>query len=147
MKLDFILLADMANVDAAGKINIVGEFNMLISPQTPSPPVNMVLVMRIIAAASEGPSHRFSMAVVDQDGRQLARLPEQEVQFAPSVPGTSGDMRAQIIFGLGGVQLPRYGPYSFHVLVDGRFLGERTVYVVAPPAPPTPTAPPASPAA
>lgn len=133
MTLDFILVADMANVDAAGKFNIVGEFNMIWARQLPSDPIPMAVAMRLIAAASEGPSHRISIAIVDQDGHQLARLPDVEIQFAPAVPGTSGDLRAQIVLGTGGARFPALGPYSFQVLVDGRFVGERTIWIVARP--------------
>jgi hypothetical protein len=37
-----------------------------------------------------------------------------------------------------GARFPAYGAFSFHVLVDGRYLGERTCYVVPVPVTPSP---------
>jgi hypothetical protein len=125
MQVDFVLLCDMANVDGSGKLNMVGEFNAV-----PTPPLRLSLVTRIMAAASEGRDHRVGVAVVDADGNQLARLPDQAIQFSPVMPGTSGDLRAQLVIGMQGVRFPRLGTYSFHVLVDGRMLGDRELYVV-----------------
>jgi hypothetical protein len=130
MNLDLLVVADMANVDASGKFNIVGEFNLIFAAELPSPPVHLSLVTRLVAAASEGPTHRVEVAVVDQDGRQFARTPPMEATFGGSVPGTSGDFRAQLVMRINGARFPAYGPYSFQVLVDGRFVGGRTIYVV-----------------
>jgi uncharacterized protein DUF6941 len=135
MQLDLAVLADMANIDGAGKLNIIGEFNMIPAVELPSPPLTMALVARIVAEASEGPQHRVAIALVDADGRELARIPDQVLQFGGAVPGTSGDLRAQLVVGIMGARFPAYGAYAFHVLVDGRYLGERVCYVVPPVAP------------
>ena len=133
MRLDLIVLADLANVDAVGKFNIVGEFNAIYARELPTSPVNISLVARIVAESSEGEEHAISVALVDQDGKELARIPDQPLRFARAFPGSTGDLRALVIIGMRQVQFQAYGPFSFHVLVDGRFLGERTVYVLARP--------------
>lgn len=131
MRLDLLVTADTANIDAAGKFNIIGEFNAIHATELPSPAMSLVVVMRIVAAASEGDAHKFSVVLVDQDGNETARVPDQELNFGKVVPGTSGDLRAQVIIGIQGARFPAYGPYQFQVLVDGRFIGDRTVYVLA----------------
>ena len=137
MNLDLIVVADMANVDAAGKFNIVGEFNLVYAPELPTPPLHVSLAMRLVAAASEGATHRVEIAVVDQDGKQLARTPPMEATFGDSVPGTTGDRRAQLVMAIGGARFRAFGSYSFQVVVDGRFIGGRTIYVVPHPPPTT----------
>ena len=132
MKLDFVVLADMANVDAAGKFNIIGEFNAVSARNLPTRPFNIVLVARLIAAGSESRDHKICLAVVDQDGKELARSQEQTLAFAPQFPGTTGDLRAQIIMHMQGIRFQQYAPYAFHLVVDGRYIGDRTLYVVQP---------------
>src|SRR5713226_2140878 len=126
MQLDLVVLADMANIDGGGKLNIIGEFNMIPAAELPSPAINMALVARIVAAGSEGQQHRVALALVDADGRELARIPDQVLQFGPVVPGTSGRLRSEIFIYIMGAQFPAYGSYRSHALVDGRYLGERT---------------------
>jgi len=133
VQIDFILTADMANIDAAGKFNIIGEFNAVGAQTLPSRPINMVIVARIVAAASESDTHDLEIALVDQDGKELARVPAQQIKFARSVPGSSADLRAQIVVGVQGLQFHSYGAFSFHVLIDGRFLGGPPIYELQPP--------------
>lgn len=135
MRLDLLVFADVANVDRAGKFNIIGEFNLVQAPDLPSPPVNMSLVARVVAEASEGPRHALAIAIVDEDGKQLARTPEAELSFGAPAPGTTGDLRSQLVLGMINVRFPRYGTYEFQVLVDGRFVGSRDLYVVQLPQP------------
>jgi len=142
VQLDLVVLADMANIDGIGKLNIIGEFNAIGATTLPTQPINMALAVRIIASASEGQEHRVAIVLVDADGHELARIPDQTIQFGQVMPGTSGDLRAQFVVGIGRAQFPAYAAYSFHVLVDGRFIGERTLYVTPPPSRPS-IAPPA----
>ncbi len=129
MRLDLLVFADMANVDRAGKFNIVGEFNLVFSQQLPTQPMAMSMVVRLVAEAPEGPDHQVAIAIVDEDGLQLARTPDVPMRFGAPVPGTTADLRAQIVLGMLGVSFSKFAPYSFQVLVDGRFVGERELYV------------------
>lgn len=133
MRVDLVCIADMANIDAGGKLNIVGEFNTILAANLPSPPVNMTLVARITAASSEGNEHEITIVIVDQDGHELVRLPTQQIRFKPVLPGTSGDLRAQIVLGIKGARFPAHGPFRFDILVDGRVVGDRTLFVVPSP--------------
>lgn len=131
MKLDLLLIADMANVDASGKFNIVGEFNMIRATSIPTQPINMVLVTRLVAAASEATEHEISVHLVDEDGQPVAKLEGAHATFARAIPGTSGDQRAQFVLGLNNIRFPKLGTFAFHVLVDGRFIDSRAFHVVA----------------
>ena len=133
MNLDLVLIADMANIDAVGKFNIVGEFNAVLSPKLPARPPAITLVARIVAATPEGKKHKVGIALIDADGNQIARIPDQDVEFSSTIPGSTGDLRAQLVLTIAGAQFDHYGAYQFHILVDGRSIGERTFHVVQPP--------------
>jgi hypothetical protein len=133
MRLDLALFADLANIDAAGKLNVIGEFNMINAGELPSPPVNMTFVARLVAEAGEGEEHSVRIVVVDQDGRPVVRLPEGTLKFGKPVPGTTRDYRAQLVVGIQGARFPSYGAYDFQVVVDGRYVGEATLHVIPKP--------------
>jgi hypothetical protein len=130
MNADLIVLADMANIDAGGKLNIIGEFNTVRARQIPSDPLRVVLVARIVAESSEGVDHDIQIVIVDQDGNELSRLPKRKARFSRTMPGTSGDLRAQIVLWVEGLRFPSYGTFRFDVLVDDRYIGGRSLFVV-----------------
>ncbi len=143
MHLDLIAICDMANIDVAGKFNIIGEFNTVFAQNPQAANVDITLVGRIIAETTEmATGHQISIALIDADGTEVARLPNQPVSFKKVLPGTSGNLRADFVLTLARASFPHYGSYRFDVLINGRHLGGREFYVLNPQARPAAPEPP-----
>jgi hypothetical protein len=120
MELDLALLADAANVTREQKLNILGEYDTLISNQeTLRLPPGSVLILRVIAHINElGAPHTVGVRLRDGDGNLRWSSPDLEVKFPePEVHGLPS--RCHIIAGIGGLPFPDEGSYEFEVSLDG----------------------------
>jgi hypothetical protein len=99
MKLTLGLLADAANVTAEGKINILGEFNLIRAPQLPIGVASFTLVFRLEAAGNEPSDHSFTIVLLDEDGDLVRPIVEGKFSLGLStIPGLprrgAGDVRS-----------------------------------------------------
>jgi hypothetical protein len=90
-----------------------------------------VVVARLTMHATEAPSdHTFRLVVMDEDGQELAAAEGGfHVEKIMGTPPEWGQ-GSNLIIGLTGLPLPRFGQYSLHLLVDARHLGERPFRVL-----------------
>lgn len=137
MELKFALLGDAANESKEGKLNLIGEFNTIRSAGEPVGWPALALAARFEASVSEGTQHRFQIGLFDSDGQSILPL-SGPLPLAFQNQGPGRPLRGQVIIHLVGLMFPKFGDYSFHLLVDGRLLGEVPVYVMKAPTPPRP---------
>jgi len=141
MEVSILLLADYANVEQGGKINVMGIFDRINAPQFPVRHPSMHLVAKLNAELGEtSQERRITIKLVDEDGRDLAVLLNQPVSVPPGVEGGRPEFR--FIMQLRDVVFPNPGTYSFVVLVDNDFKKDLPL-VVAQIAPPEEPAQPA----
>ncbi len=129
MELKLAVLADAANVSVEGKLNILGEFSVIWSAAVPVVWPLMQLVLRLEATAGEGPRHRLGIRILTEDGQPIAPPVDAEVDFGP--PFRAGvPHRGQFVIGIGGSVFPRFGAYSFEILVGGHSVGSVPLWVL-----------------
>jgi hypothetical protein len=89
------------------------------------------VVARLQMHATEAPSdHAFKLVVMDEDGKELAAAEGQlHIEKITGTPPEWGQ-GSNLIIGLQGLLLPKFGQYSLHLLIDGRHLGERPFRVL-----------------
>ena len=144
IELNLGLLADNAHIDDRGKLWILGEFRYIFTPTVPATYGKFALVARWIATVVElrGKESTFQIEFVDQDGNPVVPIsPKFPLQFGPLGDAAPGKMQAQLVLEMGGVPLPKYGEYAFHLIVNGNHTGHVPLYVAV-----APTAPPSGPA-
>ena len=119
MDLKFALLADHVNETREGKLNIIGEFNLISAAQVPATHPLLFLVARFQASVSEGTEHELTIGLYDEDGQAaLPQSPTFPIKFVPQ--GRGLPLRAQVVAQLGGLRFDHFGSFEFHLLVNGR---------------------------
>ena len=68
MQVEAFLLAD-AVTDQAGKLNVLGAFDSILSNQAPVLHPQLAIALRIRFAKSESGNHPFRINIVNEDGK------------------------------------------------------------------------------
>ena len=113
MHIPMALIADEANLSQEGKLNVLGAFDRIVSPQFPTVHPKMVFLFRIEAGYGDGGRKvPVRVRLMDQDGGVLFEAGGEV--GAPSVkPGEFAT--AYQLFGLAGIRFPGPGQYKFVV--------------------------------
>lgn len=135
MELRFAHLADYAAGDAAGKLTIVGIFD-LVYDRAKTLPIAFppcYLIATFSASVTEGSVHGLEVRFVDADEDNIVEPISVELKFRPSGPGYP--QRAVFLVGFGSetLKVPALGDYHFTFLIDGLEVGRTSVTVLEPP--------------
>jgi hypothetical protein len=129
MQASILLVADYAAVDASGKLNVIGAFNIIYALSFPFKHPQMHLVIRLVATLGEFERERKLRIVLwDQDGAEKWATPE--IPFRVSAPKDGKLGHHDAIIGIQGMEFEKPGEYSFHVYVDGDSKGDIPIDVV-----------------
>lgn len=121
MEVQFALVCDCANVTENGKLNVMGEFDNILSPSFPCVHSTMYFVAKVRLGAADPDELQFELRVIDQDGALAANPISMLARRAESrVDGelTSIRIALQIV----GAQFREEGVYSFELLGNGQRL-------------------------
>ena len=140
MKLDWMMLANYAEVGSGGLLTIAGgswdttTINAPLPAEAPPEVVAFVqgyLVVRILFHVTETDrDHGFAISVMDEDGGDVARLDGSiDVARQPDLP-PGWDHGVNIAVQLTGMPLQRFGLYTISLQVDGQHLGDRPFRVM-----------------
>jgi hypothetical protein len=126
MRLLLLLAADYANVSREGKLNVMGIFNEVNSPDFPARHASMHLIVKLAAELGEyGQSRDLSVVLFDADGTSLLNY-AHPIQIPKGERGRRPEVNAILEFK--DIVFPKPGPYQFVVLVDRDQKGELTIY-------------------
>jgi len=115
MKTTVAVLADYANVERSGKLNIMGIFDVIFAPSVPCRHAQMNLVVRLDAEPSEtGVTLPIDIQLVNEDG-QIAFGLKGEMAFAKA-PAGELSTNNQILC-LNNIGFERFGDYEFKILI------------------------------
>src|SRR5688572_22057509 len=102
----FMLLADFANIDSGGKLNVIGNFGLMLTEQFPFSHAMMYLAIRIIVDPSEfDKEHKFTVALYDEDNNQVWGAPE--LSFKISAPEVGRVAEFTPILGIQGLEFSK----------------------------------------
>jgi hypothetical protein len=135
IKFELGLLADHAQMSADGKLNILGEFEVIYSPQVPTRHGPFFVVVRWQADLSDvrDGNPMLQIEVVDEDGvpvvPKTAKLP---LQFAQQI-APKNKVRAQALLTFQFLELPKYGDYAIHFFINDQPTGSISFHLLAKP--------------
>lgn len=118
MDIDLALLADAANMDSNGKLNVLGVFDRIGTATFPARHPRMVLILRFAAPISAAGRHKVTITMRGPDGSQMVRV-DGEIQIKPKGPVAGGVIRVPHILNLDGLVFQHPGPHAFDIDVDG----------------------------
>jgi hypothetical protein len=131
----FGLVADAAQIDANGKLSILGEFDNIYATRLPAQHGPMTIVARWEAdkAEVEGRQGTLQMEINGPDGESvLPRSASMDMKWGASGPGDPRRYRANALLGMVGLPLKAYGGHVIRFRVNGEPLGEIRFYVSRP---------------
>ncbi|MBI5653642.1 MAG: hypothetical protein HZC40_24820 [Chloroflexi bacterium] len=115
MRATVAVIADYANIEQSGKLNILGIFNVINALQIPCTHQQMNLIVRLVADPIETPTaFPVEIQMVDEDGRVILGL-KGEMNFPHAPPGELAT--ADQIVGLHNVVFEKFGDYEFKFMV------------------------------
>ncbi len=130
-----LLVADYANVDQGGKLNVLGAFGRLYATQFPAVHASMYLVIKLGADFEDyGQPRTLTVHFRDADGKVLLALPTMNFSVNPKampIPEVNFIIQVQ------NLMLPNAGQYDFEIQVDDTEIGILPIAVeqVNPPTP------------
>lgn len=122
MQLQLAVLADAANVSVEGKLNILGQFDVIWADTVPVGWPEFCYVVRVRAGVADAGHHTFELRILTDDGDLMA-VASAAGEFEPAEE--AGDEVAKnIILTIRLATFPEFGTYQFELRVDGEVLGE-----------------------
>lgn len=110
-------IADAANISREGKLNIVGEFNLIWAQSEPVQWPSLVYVAKVCSSEEDGHLLALQLRVVDEDEQLIAAL-EMNLGFSPPVvPGVGSGI--PFVIPIVGAQFPKFGSYFFVLAIKG----------------------------
>ena len=131
MQVDFAFICDYA--EATNKINALGiGFDTIMSGQMPTRHPTFVLVIQMRATVVEAGEKNFEVHLIDEDGKEI--MPALMGKFNIPRPPSGTESTGRLALRFDGVEFPRYGAYSIHMVVEGHEMVRIGLRVSQPPA-------------
>ncbi|MGL1935544.1 MAG: hypothetical protein OCD01_11005 [Fibrobacterales bacterium] len=117
MDIEVVALCDAAT-EQAGKLNILGAFDSIQSPQFPFVHPQCAFVCRIRFNRIEQGEHSFKLDFVDQDGKSL--VPPLEAKINLNFPKGADSQVSNMILNMQGLKFAKPGKYLFELAINNR---------------------------
>jgi hypothetical protein len=119
MRIDCALLCDSVTI-REGLLHILGGGITRANRENFPAPLNLALALRIMVHPTEADhTHELAVLLLAEDGERIAQLGIQFGINDPSVLEPAEEASLPLALSLHTVPLPREGPYSFELLIDG----------------------------
>lgn len=127
MRAQLLALADAANLSVEGKLNILGEFNVLWAADVPVVHPFMMFVALLELSEADGTQFNVELRVLSEDGGLVfrggvdAQVPQQR---------EAGIMRrVPLLVPIAHSEFPAFGSYTFELRTNGAVLGDLTMHL------------------
>ena len=117
MKTEIFALCDAAT-QSGGKLNILGTFDTIFSPQLPATHPQCSIALRLRFEKIEEGEHRIKVNIVDEDGRLV--MPSFDLNLSLRMGDEAQTVSANWVINIQRLRFERYGQYAIHLAVDGR---------------------------
>ena len=118
MHIEVFSLCDAATIDAAGKLNVLGAFDSILTGSMPAVYPQCALALRIRFENIERGSHKVAVNFVDIDGKHI--LPPANGTINVNFPDEQRSGSTNLIFNLQMLKLEKHGEYAIDLAVDSR---------------------------
>ncbi|MBU4198808.1 MAG: hypothetical protein KKG09_04150 [Verrucomicrobia bacterium] len=117
MDVEIFTLCDAAT-ETAGKLNILGTFDRIITRQLPTIHPHCAIALRVRFDRIEEGEHRVKINLVDDDGQSV--FPGLDGNISVKMPPEGMSVCANLILNLNGLKFPKPGQYAIDLAIDGR---------------------------
>src|ERR1035441_4423840 len=118
MHIEVFSLCDAATIDVAGKLNVLGAFDSILTGSMPMVYPQCTVALRIRFENIERGAHKVAVNFVDIDGKHV--LPPANGTININFPDEQRSGSANLIFNLQMLKLEKHGEYSIDLAVDSR---------------------------
>ena len=115
MTIQVAVLCDAAT-DYNGKLNLLGTFDTIYTPELPAHHPQCSVAMRIAFDRMEEGDHELTIHFVDEDGHPI--LPSTEVPVDVTFPSDATFISRNFIVNMQGLEFKEPGLYSVDVRLD-----------------------------
>ncbi|MBI3880007.1 MAG: hypothetical protein HY301_08065 [Verrucomicrobia bacterium] len=121
------ILCDYA-ADYSGKLAVMGAFDTIMAQQFPVTHAHCSIAIRVLFNDTDEGKHKFSIKLIDSDGRNvLPKLePEIQVKLAEEMFLASHNF----VINLQGLKFDKPGQYSIDVSYDGEIVSRVPLQVI-----------------
>lgn len=123
MQVKYAFFCDAANVDASGKLNVLGVFQNVQASQFPYTHPKMTFVAGIESRISEAGKHQIKIVFIDEDGKNV--LPPLTGVFETS----PGQLNSNFLLDLVNISFPKAGVYMADIVVDNNSIRSESITV------------------
>ena len=128
MQIEVFSLCDAATVDVAGKLNVLGAFDSILTGSMPMVYPQCSLALRIRFESIERGAHKVSVNFVDIDGKHIIPPANGTININFSDEQRSGS--TNLVFNLQMLKLEKYGEYSIDLAVDSKKEASLPVFIL-----------------
>lgn len=129
MRAVLVALADAANVSVEGKLNLLGEFDVINSSKLPVAWPKMIFVAKLkTSEADVGAEHSIQLRVLDEDMQLVAMAMEGELVI-PENPNPGIESGLPVLVPITMAKFERVGTYTFQLVVDGHVACEAQLHI------------------
>jgi hypothetical protein len=115
MNIQIAVLCDAA-ADYNGKLNILGAFDTIITPQLPAEHPQCSVAMRFTYMSQDEGQHRLRLAFVDADGRNI--MPPIDIPVNVQLPEDSHFVTSNYVVNIQRLRLNQAGLFSIDAFLD-----------------------------
>ena len=131
MKVEAFLLCDAAT-DTMGKLNILGAFDRIFLKSVPGVYQGCTVAMRVRFYRSEMGNHNFDIRFIEQDGKDIMKPLNGQVNVTFSSDANSGAMN--FVLNIMRMRFEYYGDYQLDLRMNDQMMASLPLTVCPPPA-------------
>lgn len=134
MNVQIAVLCDAAT-DDHGKLNLLGAFDTIITPQLPAVHPQCSIALRATFMSEDEGQHRLRLAFVDADGRNV--MPPMDIPVQVQMPEDAHFVTRNFIINIQQMKFAQAGLYSIDAFLDDTLaIGMPLLVKFRPPQPP-----------
>ncbi len=135
MNIQVAVLCDAAT-DDHGKLNLLGAFDTIYTPQLPAVHPQCSIALRVTFSPEEEGDHQLQLNFVDADGRSIMSSIDIPVQVG--LVGDAHFVTRNFIVNIQQIKFEEVGLFSVDISLDGQTQGSVPLLVKQTPAPESP---------
>jgi hypothetical protein len=117
MNIQVAVLCDAAT-DDNGKLNLLGSFDTIYTPQMPAVHPQCAVALRVTFASGEEGEHKLGLNFINADGRSI--MAPFEIPVAITLPDDAHFLTRNFIVTFQQLKFTEAGLYSVDVRLDGK---------------------------
>jgi hypothetical protein len=117
MNVQIAVLCDAAT-DYAGKLNLLGTFDTIVTHQLPAVHPQCSVALRIVFSKVEEGQHKVKMNFVDEDGKFV--MPSIDIPVDVLLPSDANFVARNFLINIQQLKFEKPGQYAIDIAVDGR---------------------------